>query len=522
MSLIAYNPFLREPLVSLAQPFRGFAPALHEEQESFYHRVIYGFNAARMLHNAPHCNSDSEQHDLLCICVLATRPQVEAFLRAPAVATSCQYVRAIVTTPEYVLLLSSHHQDIVYVSQEPRKVYALLARMLHPQAPRYLGAVTGTNGKSSVVSFARQLCGLLDPSHGFLSVGTLGFEQQCHHAVQHTANNMTTPDAYDLSRALHANALCDGAFLEVTSHALDQDRIYAYRFDSLVWTNLSQDHLDYHLNIENYFLAKRRALSLLKSHAPLIVYRNTLYFDALRAHYNRLWTYGTEESDVYACIATKTPAQASQKDAPIFEYVIKAFGEHYSAACSLIGDIQIQNLLAASCMVHHMGYSLKSIFAQWPHIVALCGRLEPVASHVYVDYAHTPDALLHAIAAIRALPGIKRLWLVFGCGGNRDQTKRPYMGRVAQQADCVIITDDNPRQEDPEQIRKTLKEVCPKAICIACRATAIHTALDRMAPSDALLIAGKGHEKTQTYGDRVVPLCDQDIVKQWLSDKSSQ
>ncbi|MDA0261342.1 MAG: UDP-N-acetylmuramoyl-L-alanyl-D-glutamate--2,6-diaminopimelate ligase, partial [Proteobacteria bacterium] len=370
----------------------------------------------------------------------------------------------------------------------PRRCLALLAARLYPRQPANIAAVTGTNGKTSVVYFARQIWQELGYRSG--TIGTLGAQWRGH--VQ--ALPTTTPEPVSLHRLLDlfVEDDVDCAAIEASSHGLDQHRLDGTRIGSAGFTNLTHDHLDYHASFEAYLAAKQRLFSeLLVDGGTAVLNADVPEFDALRdlcgTRKHKILSYGVSGEDIR--IERHEQAGGAQ------QLKIAVGGNRYDIELSLVGDFQALNALCALGLVIASGGDEAASVAALERLSVVPGRLERVAVHgpganVYVDYAHTPDALARALRALRpAIAG--KLVVVFGAGGDRDRGKRFAMGAAAaQHADRVIVTDDNPRSEDPATIRQAIMAACPKAIEIGDREAAIRTALGLLGEQDGLLIAG--------------------------------
>ena len=393
----------------------------------------------------------------------------------------------------------------------PRRALALAAARFFSRQPRHVAAVTGTNGKTSVASFARQIWQTLGRRSG--SIGTLGAEWGDNVESIQT----TTPDPVLLHRLLDrfANAGVDYAAIEASSHALDQCRVDGVRIESAAFTNLSHDHLDYHPSLEAYFACKRRLFSevlpdggaaVINADSP----RAAALLDICRARSHRIYTFGRSGNEI--ALLDDAPRSGGQA------LSLRVEGYRYEVLLPLVGDFQTANALCALGLVLASGAQPAASVAALRVLEVVPGRLEWAAEHpsgapIYVDYAHTPDALANVLGALR--PHTRgRLSVVFGAGGDRDSTKRPAMGEVvARLADRAIVTDDNPRSEDPAAIRRAILAKCPKAREIGDRREAIQAAVAELNDGDVLLIAGKGHESGQIVAGRVFPFDDRAAVR---------
>jgi UDP-N-acetylmuramoyl-L-alanyl-D-glutamate--2,6-diaminopimelate ligase len=414
------------------------------------------------------------------------------------------------------LALRSPPVRVVFDANPRRRLARMAARFYGPQ-PDHLVAVTGTNGKTSVTVFARQIWQHL--GHRAASVGTIGivgpdFVQE---------GSLTTPDPVTLHRELTVLARSGIAHvaLEASSHGLDQYRLDGLDLAAAAFTNLTRDHLDYHGTMEAYFAAKARLFTeLLPPEGAAVLNIDVPEGERLvtlcRRRGQSVITFGRNARADLRLVAAR-PLDAGQA------LRIAAFGAEHEVVLPLIGAFQASNALAALGLAIATGAPAERAIEALAHLTGVPGRLEHVASHpngapVIVDYAHTPDALETVIGAVR--PHCRgRLSLVFGCGGDRDTGKRPQMGAIAERlADDVIVTDDNPRSEDPAGIRRAILAACPKAVEIGDRAAAIRHALARLASGDLLLIAGKGHERGQIIGGQTLPFDDAVVAREAAGD----
>lgn len=394
---------------------------------------------------------------------------------------------------------------------EPRRRLALMAAALYKRQPREIVAVTGTNGKTSVAVFVRQIWERLGRKAA--SLGTLGLTPPRSDAPA----ALTTPDPVDLHRCLAALADdgIDALAMEASSHGLDQYRLDGVRLSAAAFTNLSRDHLDYHGSMEAYLAAKARLFTaLLPADGIAVINADIPEFDHLHglcaARGQGILTYGRKGRELRLLDLTARPTGLGLQ--------LQVNGETYDVSLRLAGAFQAHNLLAAIGLVLAGGAEPDAVLTTLPHLTGVPGRVEPVGAtpaggHVYVDYAHTPDALAVVLQAMRP-HATGRLSVVFGAGGDRDPGKRPLMGTAAAaHADMAVVTDDNPRSEDPAAIRAQILQACPGATEVGDRRAAIEFALARLDAGDVLVIAGKGHESGQIVGDRVLPFDDRDVAR---------
>lgn len=409
------------------------------------------------------------------------------------------------------------HQ-IIYV-ENARKALSQAASIFYPELPKHLIAVTGTNGKTSVASYCQQLFNLLGQNSG--NIGTLGvYCQPVIDNITNTADHLTTLDPVSFRKVLQlfARHHINHVAFEASSHGLDQDRLGDVKAGSAALTSFSHDHLDYHQNMTNYLECKLKLFSDNLLPGGLAVINSAI--PAFAFIKRRLSQNSARIISVGASGALKI--QVSDHSAAGQKISFEFNQQCYKFATGIIGSFQATNLLMAALLVSEAGYALADIVKLLPKVSAVRGRLERITGpdslfEVFVDYAHTPEALSNSIHELQKikLPG-GRLIVIFGCGGDRDAAKRPLMGKIASQiADQVIITDDNPRTEDPSKIRQ---EIIYGSIMlgkhhqileIADRRVAIAKAVAHLQTGDILLICGKGHENYQIVAEARLPFSDQ-------------
>jgi UDP-N-acetylmuramoyl-L-alanyl-D-glutamate--2,6-diaminopimelate ligase len=396
-----------------------------------------------------------------------------------------------------------------------RRALALIAAKFFPRQPRTIAAVTGTSGKTSVASFTRQIWTAL--GHRAASIGTIGIVSP----RGETYGSLTTPDPVALHRSLDALA-ADGVThlaIEASSHGLDQYRLDGLHIAAAAFTNITRDHLDYHASFEAYFAAKLRLFeALLAPGAAAVIDVDHDHAEAVIA------AAKTRELSIVSVGRKGTGIR-------LLESVIDGFaqrlrlehgGKDFRLRLPLVGEFQVENALLAAGLAIATGGDPAAIFPALERLIGAKGRLELVGASrgapIFIDYAHKPDALAKALEALRpAVTG--KLVVVFGAGGDRDTGKRPLMGAVAvAKADRVIVTDDNPRSENPAAIRAAIMVAAHSAIEIGDRREAIRSAISALRAGDVLLIAGKGHETGQIIGDRVVPFSDHEAVAAALKE----
>ncbi len=357
--------------------------------------------------------------------------------------------------------------------------------------------VTGTNGKTSVSYFISQLLDRLGVKNGL--IGTLGITHS------HVVSNNTTPDILTLYKALHQYQL-DGintAVLEVSSHGLDQDRVAGLNFKQAVFTNLTQDHLDYHQSLEQYQDTKLKLFTFESIKSVVINRDDAQYLDflAVSKHAKQI-TYGLDD---FEKINATTEGFLCQLDGFVFEV-------------PLLGRFNLSNILAAMSSVEQLGFERSSIIPLLHHLFAPTGRMHRIKNTLaWVDYAHTPDAIENAINTLQGHYPDHQVRVVFGCGGDRDQDKRAKMGKIASKlANTIVLTNDNPRSEDPQAIINDILSGIDDSFELDItldRQLAIETAITTLNENECLLIAGKGHESTQEFKDRILALSDIEIAQ---------
>lgn len=399
--------------------------------------------------------------------------------------------------------------EVIWIEEENIRIaLAKSAARFYRRQPETIVAVTGTNGKTSTVTFARQIWSAL--GYRAASLGTLGLQGA---NTLHYPGSMTTPDPVKMHAELAeiAEEGIDHLAIEASSHGLDQHRLDGLSVSAAGFTNITHDHLDYHGTMEGYTKAKRFLFeNVLKDNGVAVVNADSPESENIKAICEKrgltFWSYGYKGEQLK--LISREPTEKDQKIS------LEIFGQQIAFRLPLVGEFQVMNMLcAAGLVLARCQKRVQEVIDILPYLRGVEGRLEFVPGHkqgagVYVDYAHTPDALENVLKALR--PHTKKMLVcVFGCGGNRDKAKRPVMGKIAASlADIVIITDDNPRYEDAAQIRAEIKQGAPQATEIADRRQAIQTAIKFCKPGDILVICGKGHEHGQIVGDHVEPFDD--------------
>lgn len=405
--------------------------------------------------------------------------------------------------------------DVVVVrTAEPRRTLALMAARFYPRQPATIVAITGTNGKTSIAEFTRQIfaaCG-----RKAASLGTIGIVKP-DGAVY---GSLTTPDPVSLHRTLQdlADEGVTHLALEASSHGLDQFRLDGVRLTAAAFNNLGRDHLDYHPTMEAYLAAKLRLWELLPNGATAVVNADGPEADraiaAARARGLNVVTSGAAGTDVKLADA--------QRDGFGQRLTVEVAGVSSDVQLPLIGTYQAGNALVAAALAIACGEAAPLAIRSIARLTGVKGRLEVVAETkggiAVVDYAHKPEALSAALSALRPFVTGKLICVV-GCGGDRDRGKRPIMGRMAAtEADVAIITDDNPRSENPAAIRAEMMAEAPGAHEIGDRAAAIRVGVAMLEAGDVLLVAGKGHETGQIVGAEVLPFSDHEEIGKAVSE----
>lgn len=416
---------------------------------------------------------------------------------------------AILTDREGAAIAAQELQDCdaaLVVTEDPRQALAYSAALWFGAQPETAVAITGTNGKTSVATFARQIWSLLGiPS---VNLGTTGVEGAYTAPLAHT-----TPEPITLHRVLadiEANDI-EHVAMEASSHGLAQRRLDGVSISAAAFTNLSQDHLDYHADFDDYFAAKAGLFNRVLSEDGTAVVN--LDDPKGREMADIALDRGVKLITVGRGPEANLRVRAGRYDATGQELRFDWNGRPRQVRLELIGGFQAENVLTAAGLVIASGCDPTRTFDTLGELTGVKGRMELAATRangasVFVDYAHTPDALKTALKALRPHV-LGRLIVVFGAGGDRDPYKRPMMGQIAaDHADVVFVTDDNPRSEDPSLIRREILAACPEATEVADRAEAILRGVDALQAGDALLIAGKGHETGQIVGDDVFPFDD--------------
>jgi UDP-N-acetylmuramoyl-L-alanyl-D-glutamate--2,6-diaminopimelate ligase len=429
---------------------------------------------------------------------------------------------AILTDDPAALALddAARRRVAIVADPNPQRLLALAAARFYPARPKTIAAVTGTNGKTSVAHFTREIWQA--QGHKSASLGTLGVVT----GSERQAGALTTPDPVALHRTLSelTGWGVDHAAIEASSHGLAQYRLDGITAAAAAFTNLTRDHLDYHGDMESYRAAKDRLFTtLLAPGGAAVLNADSPEFPRLAALVRRragkVIAYGGDAAADLRLIS-RLPHRRGQR------LSLSLFGEPHEIELTLIGDFQAMNVLAALGLALATGSELARAVAAMPSLSTVPGRMQLVGeinhAAVFVDYAHTPDALATVLAAAR--PHAEgRLAVVFGAGGDRDRGKRPLMGEVTTRgADLVYVTDDNPRTEGASEIRRAILAAAPRATEIGDRRAAIETAIAALAPGDVLVIAGKGHESGQIIGRDTLPFDDAIVAREAIAARRAR
>ena len=457
-------------------------------------------------------DSRQVQPGALFVALPGTAADGRAFI-PQALAQGAAAVLAPVDTP-------AGAAPVLVTSGDVRRAYAIAARGFYGTQPKTCVAVTGTNGKTSVATFCRQIWAAI--GHKSASMGTLGLVgQKGEKTYALTGPGLTSPDAAEAARLMAELARKDVTHLalEASSHGIDQRRVDGVALKAAAFTNLTQDHLDYHGDMEAYRAAKLRLFDTLLPRGRTAVLNadseaySTFASASIMAG---LGVMGVGERGRDLTLIGRRAVPEGQR------LTLDVRGDIHEVLLPLAGAFQASNALVAAGLCIAAGDRPDAVIAALESLSGARGRLERVGGgarggEVYVDYAHTPDGLETVLTALRP-HAAGRLIVVFGAGGDRDRGKRPQMGAIAGRlADVAIVTDDNPRSEDPAAIRAQVKAGCPEAMEIGDRRAAIAAAVEIMRDGDVVVIAGKGHEQGQIVGGVTHPFDDVSVASEALS-----
>ena len=408
-------------------------------------------------------------------------------------------------------LIGSSKAKILYVDN-PKEYLSKALSIFYKEKPENIVAVTGTNGKTSTVNFYQQICDLLKFKSA--SIGTLGLISSSEQYRSKENPSLTSPmpvQLHKLLNELYSNNINHVA-IEASSHGIVQYRLDNIDFKAVGFTNFSQDHLDYHLTLEAYFNAKLRIFKEILQEGKYAVLNSDIEeFNVInkicKDRNIRVIEYGKKAKDLEILSSTNN------------NWEVKIFGKKYFLNSKIKGEFQLYNILCGVGLAIACNLPIDGIIEVISKIESAKGRLELASNYnnaeIYIDYAHTPDSLKTVLQILRKVCKGK-LHVLFGCGGQRDISKRGLMGSIANElADYIIVTDDNPREEEPSLIRKQILELCPKAKEINDRGSAIKYAMENLKRNDILLIAGKGHEDYQLLGKKKIHFSDFEQVKKY-------
>lgn len=398
------------------------------------------------------------------------------------------------------------HNDKIIAVDNPQKTWAFIASQLYHKLPENIATVTGTSGKTSVAYMYTQATSLITGKKS-LYIGTLGAIEMGENQAK-IADTLTTPDILDLRRIL-SESESDYTCIESSSHGISQHRIDYIPFKVAGFTNLSPEHLDYHKNIENYFEAKKRLFTDYNIDNLTLNADDEFSQRLIKISSNKnVITYGKHGN---LRLIDYNPGRNLK---------LNINGHTYDVKWTILGNHNLYNIMCVFGMLMQTGFEIDDILPIIDRLTLPEGRMQKVVKgnlEVFIDYAHKPNALeavLQSLVEYRDADNKGQVWVVFGCGGNRDAEKRPVMGKIASSlADKVIVTDDNPRFEDPKSIRNAIiNGINSEYFEIGDRQLAIEFAVKSAGKNDIILVAGKGHEKYQIIGDKIVDFCDADIV----------
>jgi UDP-N-acetylmuramoyl-L-alanyl-D-glutamate--2,6-diaminopimelate ligase len=427
--------------------------------------------------------------------------------------------RVILVEEKYNSFFNSYNNITVLNADNCYAAASKLASCFYTQKPSNIVYITGTNGKSSTVSLLRQIWTMAGKNAA--SYGTLGLER--NGVVDKVLNlpSLTSLDAISFHRMLEylTSQQITHFACEASSHGLEQFRLDNTEIIAGGFLNLTQDHLDYHGTMDNYFLAKSKLFHrVLKKRGHAILNKDSPFFEKLahiaKTQEQSILTYSQKEKADFYVEKRVIDNNNVKLD---FVFLNQSYKD---IAFFLFGEFQVENLLCAAACAYVTGISPKDIIATIPHLKSIDGRMEYVGckngGSIFVDFAHTPDALSKILDAT-LLYHPKKIHLVFGCGGDRDPKKRPIMGRIAlEKADYIYITDDNPRFENAQNIRAEIQAAAPKALNIEGRHNAIKRAISNLQAGEILIVAGKGHEQGQIINGETYPFCDKQEIMKYL------
>ena len=414
---------------------------------------------------------------------------------------------------------------VVIKTNDALKLLGKCLNIFYPNKPKHIIGITGTSGKTSVAEFTRQAIQKLGIDSA--SIGTLGVNFENSHMKEDTLTMRELVDLHEKLNYLKKVKNIDYVAMELTSQGMDQGRSEGVNIEIGVFNNITPEHLDYHKTMEEYFNKKMILFKdILKDGSPVVLNADVPEFDKIKdicnKKHHKILSYGFKGDLKIKKITPTLKGQSVD-----FEYL----GKNYTLNTPFIGKFQVMNLLATLCILIQLDIEkdINKLIKILENIKNAEGRMEYVVSKkngasIYIDYAHKPDALRQVLETMRehiSHDKEARIVVLFGCGGDRDKTKRPVMGKIANDlADVVFITDDNPRTEDAKIIRDEIMVGCPNAFNIGDRKIAIEKAIDFLQPKDILILAGKGHEKYTIIGKEILPFDEFEIVREYLKNNN--
>lgn len=414
---------------------------------------------------------------------------------------------------------------VVIKTNDALKLLGKCLNIFYPNKPKHIIGITGTSGKTSVAEFTRQAIQKLGIDSA--SIGTLGVNFENSHMKEDTLTMRELVDLHEKLNYLKKVKNIDYVAMELTSQGMDQGRSEGVDVEIGVFNNISPEHLDYHKTMEDYFDKKMILFKdILKDGSPVVLNADIPEFDKIKdicnQKHHKILSYGFKGDLKIQKITPTLKGQSVD-----FEYL----GKNYTLNTPFIGKFQVMNLLATLCILIQLGIEkdINKLIKILENVKNAEGRMEYVASKkngasIYIDYAHKPDALRQVLETMRehiSHDKESRIVVLFGCGGDRDKTKRSVMGKIANDlADVIFITDDNPRTEDAKIIRDEIMVGCPNAFNIGGRKIAIEKAINFLQPKDILILAGKGHEKYTIIGKEILPFDEFEIVREYLKIKN--
>ena len=432
--------------------------------------------------------------------------------------------RIIFTENESIIDKYNNILPVIY-TENARKLLAEISAVLTPNIPNNLIAVTGTNGKSSIVHYVAQFLAFTGNKAG--TIGTLGvnlYEEKGHCLLKNSGLTTSGPVEFHEQLSLLKKERVEYCVVEASSIGLDQYRLYGRKFKVAGFSSFSRDHLDYHGSMEKYLDAKLLLFSDYMEDGAFSVINSDI------TEYSQISTYLNSVGRKYISVGSDGGFGINiiSKSLSGYEFTLSCDNKSYNLRANILGEFQIYNIILSLAMLTSIGFEIDRLIPCVEKLTAPIGRLERVdtkgiGSSIFVDYAHTTDALSNVLRELKylSLQRCGKLIIVFGCGGNRDKGKRRLMGEVAiNNADFVVVTDDNPRDEDAAKIRKDVIEGAIGAQEISDRKKAIEYAINSMEKSDILLIAGKGHEDYQIIGEAKYYFSDKVVAKEICDIKS--